>query len=550
MYRVLFLRRRAVCIVSAIWILTMLFTYVFVTEESQRSEGKRFRQQVRFKAKTDSLPLAEDTFQDIPPHKDSQDPDYGIPVEVNNANKKFLEEFVIVPDTDELKLTSKKGNQEKNPRDSTFENSSDPLSLPRIAEYCNIPKLPHTGQEGEVASVYKLKSVYTVMRHGDRTTLYTFPRHRNPTISCRFKSNMVAHPKINAFAQTMDSFTGKQNTGSLFLNWALYPNRAVCDSSFLTPVGALQHIINGVHFNQKYVQNLKLFKEVFSPDQVKIKVTEYSRTYQSAMAFLYGFLPTFNLTELNVQLTRNIFFCSEKAVGSSCECPSIQHFKKLSNREVMSAKLNLTRQKHLRKEIAEVFELNVDQLPFNYAMFDILSSYACHGIKLPCNNKGKCITKDMLSGLTEYLDKSGAAYEKSPSFKKHNQLSSYPLLMDIGNHMISVAHGKTNEKFVLYSGHDKTVSPVLSVLGINPGKWVKYATRVVFELYNRHDVKDHYYIRILHDGKDLTSQVNFCKEKMSNGLCKIKHFLQFLKEDILNETRTKQFSKACKDFTR
>ncbi|ESO91440.1 hypothetical protein LOTGIDRAFT_105832, partial [Lottia gigantea] len=411
--------------------------------------------------------------------------------------------------------------------------------------YCNIPSFSESGYEGENLLTFQLKAVYTVIRHGDRTTLYSFPKTSNPSISCHIDQSL--HPRLTDFIDTMQINTGKQNIGSQFESWALYPNRQICDNSFLTPSGSLQHILNGVHLNEKYVKKLNLFNGEFTPDKVKIKVTEYSRTYQSAVALLYGFLPHFNLTQLDIQLSRGVLFCSTKTVGSVCSCPAIQYYKGRGVQEVaQQIRWKKGKLRNVLKTIANVLNIETSQLPFNFAVFDILSSFVCHNIPLPCNEDNQCITKEHIVDLMDYLNEHARVLHNSASFRKHNSLSSYAILMDIAHHMIDVAQERTNQVFSLYSGHDKTVAPILSVFGLNIGNSVKYGARIVFELYKHHHDKDHYFIKILHHGKDVTAQVNFCKGRTRNGVCKIKYFLDFLKVDLLQETGQKTFADACK----
>ena len=88
------------------------------------------------------------------------------------------------------------------------------------------------------------------------------------------------------------------------------------------------------------------------------------------------------------------------------------------------------------------------------------------------------------------------------------------------------------ESFVIYSGHDITITPLATILEIHSGKWPPFASRVVIELYKKIENKIHYFIKILHNGHDVTSSVVFCRNKLSKGFCKLKYFLDFVKKHL------------------
>ena len=89
--------------------------------------------------------------------------------------------------------------------------------------------------------------------------------------------------------------------------------------------------------------------------------------------------------------------------------------------------------------------------------------------------------------------------------------------------MMYKSQRKTPIKFVLYSGHDSTLTPFLLFMGLFEDEWIQYATRLVFELWSSDTLDQsrsaaiplrHFLVRVLLNGKAVTHKVNFCRDKL------------------------------------
>ncbi|XP_046562949.1 2-phosphoxylose phosphatase 1-like [Haliotis rubra] len=168
---------------------------------------------------------------------------------------------------------------------------------------------------------YNLVSVHVITRHGDRSPMYTFNRHTSPRLSCQFDpKEVVKDARLAAYVTTMRGWEGHQREDRGFMSWALYPGRKVCDASQLSAVGAKQMLNLGYLMHERYVHKWRLFGHSFRAEQVLPRSTEYSRTYQSAIAFLYAFLPRFNLTDMHMKRVSNLFFCPEQTLAARVQC--------------------------------------------------------------------------------------------------------------------------------------------------------------------------------------------------------------------------------------
>ena len=132
-------------------------------------------------------------------------------------------------------------------------------------------------------------------------------------------------------------------------------------------------------------------------------------------------------------------------------------------------------------------------------------------------------------------------------------LATHPLLSKIALSMLTHASGEGHTKFVLFATHDSTVVPLLIEMGIFRNQWPSFASRIVFELWEAGgllgskltgDETERHFIRVLHDGRDFTRKLKFCKEKLKFGkLCPLKAFVKALEGK--SEAMDVEYDRLC-----
>lgn len=314
-----------------------------------------------------------------------------------------------------------------------------------------------------------------------------------------------------------------------FRNWEVYPNKDVCDGAQLTPLGAYQHLKIGEFLQKKYFS--KLFKGNFAYSDIHIRSTGYSRSFQSAIALVFGFLPDFNLQKIQVNLSPDLLFCSSELTGLTCRCPVAYSLKQKADTVAGGFNRNDSEHQMLIKQIADIYGLQPSQIPWLAVTIDIFMTHVCHQMALPCNERNKCVDQSFIKKIWNVLDSDGTKFKsQSKSYVKFAHLVLHPLLSEILKRMKDNILLKDSQKFVLYSGHDITLSPLAVVLGLHSdGKWPPYASRIVFELYTKVHGKNpsQGYIRVLYNGKDRTKHLTFCN-KLHHGLCRLQYFENFI----------------------
>ena len=326
--------------------------------------------------------------------------------------------------------------------------------------------------------------------------------------------------------------------------WALYPSHQICGEGQLTGQGAVQHIINGMHYAQHYLHQHQLFSSEDWDQKYVIHSTEVSRTFQSAIAFTYGFLPEFDLSRLQLYRASGLEFCEQRVLHGMCKCPGLDSLRQQAERECKMTNAEVQLFSALTKHVGEVVHLMGKKIPGPSSLMDALSYLACHSIALPCNSNGTCLTAKTFETVWKLIDRKTRCLSQNDRYKDFAKSSMHGLLYRIVRDFGIAAQNGSTPTFHLYSGHDTTVEPLITALELDNIVWPRFATTITFELY-RHQSKGEHFIRVLRNGRDVTSEVVFCRGKTgTSGMCALTHFSYYVAEESL---RTKQLCKTLKE---
>ncbi|XP_050305286.1 2-phosphoxylose phosphatase 1 isoform X2 [Anthonomus grandis grandis] len=397
----------------------------------------------------------------------------------------------------------------------------------RIFRICNFPEEIYQGEEGILDNKkWLLKGLIVLIRHGDRGPL----QHVKSISSINCNTEETETLKSYKSYLYNLTVTGKlQWTGpGPFHSFPVIPhNPEQCHLGQLTMQGVSQHLNLGKMLLRSYRDIWPKLKTL-RPDEVLVHSTRYRRTFQSALAFLYGFINGETLAKVNVYESQSMNFCFK-----DCECPITDHLKKLvqksDSHQLKShpaiETLAQTTGKLLFSNDAEHKSLLKDP----YVIRDALLTFVCHRSGLPCDSPTDCIRKQQVAGIIAFTDWANYQKWKNLHWKKLCLLRSYGHMRHIVQQMLHMV-GSNGPNLVLYSGHDYTLLQLTAALGlVNDPLLLRYASRLVFEVYqdNRETKSDEkgIYFRLLSNGRDVTRQIGFCRNVIGadrkNALCKI-----------------------------
>ena len=312
----------------------------------------------------------------------------------------------------------------------------------------------------------------------------------------------------------------------------------------------MQQLVKGLALREAYVRRWRLLGPGFpGAGQLDLRSERVSRSYQSAVAFLYGFLPgRFNLSRLSFRGSETgSFFCRPAVVPEAC-CALRFHNLKWRTSGPVRARTQAPSRTTLLSEpsgiltsLAGVLGVKVSQLPRLTDLVNLLQGYVCHGLPIPCRGGGNrtggaCATAAMMEALWDLVDERGRADSRDARFDRHCRVLSHPLLTDIVSSMLRVCRKQSAVRFSLFSGDERTVTAVLQALGVYEGRPPALAATLALELWTtprRSRAKEEHFVRVVYDGEDVTSLVRFCRGRSVDGLCRLKYFQSFVERDNL-----------------
>ncbi|XP_022090425.1 2-phosphoxylose phosphatase 1-like [Acanthaster planci] len=467
------------------------------------------------------------------------------------------------------KVTHKKVEKLQKRRDKAKKNWEAMVEIPelspveleefqqRMKEYCNPPWEEVDGEEGKVSEDYGLHHVHVVARHGDRTpmTQFTIPDITVDTdFNCDLETAREQLPSSTLLSRFIASITAQDEALPAWpqMPWFLrqlpiggHQHRR-CGLAQLTPTGWLQLMKLGERLRQAYTAKLVPHRAYFrNPNMTRFKSTVNSRTQQSAFAFMFGFLPRLELRHGEwLKVAENIDFCPS---NWNCSCPAQSRLEKSKQQLQWAAQKNSTEVQRLLKSVAALLmkEPKTKSLPGITGQQELYSALICHKKPLPCSPYG-CVEQKHLARIIAFTDRVGRelrSKEHGPH-QKLARLAMHPLLTQVALQMKKISHGASNyPKFVFYSGHDITVTPLLDALGLGDYHWPPYAANVVFELWSK---SAEFFLRVLYSGRDQTSAVRFCRNNLNaDGLCPLRYFLKFVNKDNMGFFHVDSYQKAC-----
>ncbi|XP_042893295.1 2-phosphoxylose phosphatase 1-like [Penaeus japonicus] len=428
----------------------------------------------------------------------------------------------------------------------------------KLRHQCNPPDRIQRHQEGVLPSQYELIGVLIAFRHGDRGPL--LPVSNLSSINCGHKS--YGTPLYKKYVSDILN-TSKTNTYinfvGPFMKYPLLPPPSKCNIGHLTPQGVAQHLQLGKALREVYFDELNLIGNKQEFDDIIVYSTKYRRTFQSLLAFLYAFLPGFNISKIRIRDGKGVSFCENE-----CRCEKIDTYDQKYEQERRDYRKSHPGVMDLVRRLSPLIKASptADDITNPLVMQDALLSYVCHGASLPCYD-GKCVRVEEVTSLISYADWEGKQ-KRTSAQRKAAKLKSYGMLKSI---MVSIDGmiGEGRPRAVVYSGHDKTLKYLLDSLSIPNYPLPHYASRLILEVYhnttNAQDAhqRSNYFFRVIYNGKDITKLIPFCGtitlkqlkfggvKRGSINLCSLANLENYLKPQVyFKEFNAASFKAACR----
>ncbi|XP_077963354.1 2-phosphoxylose phosphatase 1 isoform X2 [Gasterosteus aculeatus] len=440
--------------------------------------------------------------------------------------------------------------------------TEEPDPILEAYSYCNTPNRTEQAWEGHSPADYKLLSVQVMIRHGDRAPLYYIPKTKRPAIDCTLSaSRKPSHQLLDSFIRHMAQ-GGRGHWEPPLGSVPRLPNHSACEMGELTQTGVVQHLRNGQLLHQAYARH-RLLPPDWSPRQLWLETTGRSRTLQSGLAFLHGFLPDFDWSKVTARHQRSTLFCD-----AACDCPARNRHLEEEQRRQYRLRVGDAQLERTYADMAETLGLPTRQLRAANPI-DSLLCQLCHDIPFPCApaGAGGCLTMAQLAVIRRQQLDDGVDRRQAGLYHKYAVLAMYPYLNRTAARMERIARdngagrqarGGGEEVFTLSSAHDVTLAPLLSALGLEEPHLPRFAARVVFELWKSPKRRGggkgakgkdgEPFIRLLYNGEDVTFHASFCRSherRAKQPLCPLKNFLSFVRRDMFGTVNATSYQEAC-----
>ncbi|CAN0298033.1 unnamed protein product, partial [Ectocarpus fasciculatus] len=262
---------------------------------------------------------------------------------------------------------------------------------------------------------------------------------------------------------------------------------ALCKHGQLTETGIRQHLTLGGRMHKAYHS---LLGDV-AAEEIYIRSTDYTRTLESAAAFLMSFFPgSSGMTIITNEDQENEIMhgigrkaISENNGGREPEKTTIgtcERAAKLDEQQSLAFKPR----PDVVAELQGLFGEGVSELKMT-SMADQMHALSCHNMTLPCSDKG-CVSAEVAMSVMVEADRQMCLrYYGANGGGESAALSLYPFTTEILTNMRRALSGDSPTKFALFSGHDTVVAPLLAAFGAYDCRWPPYASHVAFELWSK-----------------------------------------------------------------
>lgn len=492
---------------------------------------------------------------------------------------------------------------------------------------CNPTEVIHAGDEGGSLDSFKLQGVLLLVRHGDRGPM-THLRGIN-SFDCDQDGDVLLN-KYRSFVQNLTTATSTtsglwQKLGNFHGFPLLPPTHKACLLGQLTSKGVSQMLKIGEIIRNAYMSQLNFYQKtatftpinrpsnssteatpIYDPEEIIVYSTRYRRTFQSAMALMYAFLPPDRWHTLQILEAHSYNFCF-----ADCAC---------QRADQLQTSIEKTRNANMGKHPAvnAIVQWIGNALLQNPAptvnaldIRDAILTLVCHSAPLPCRTKKQgqvdddddtqndsststvsdadvinidqddpssnaekddtvddvldaiddaestegCVDQSQVDTVMSFTRYQGTKDVRSKDTRDLGLLRAYGLMRQMNAFMLRMISGD-KIKFILYSAHDRTIQNLASALGIFLDvPFIPYATRMNFEVY-KSEKDTQFYFRVVYNGADITNQISFCEGgrslRVNRGirgskadLCPIENIIRFIHDDYFQNMNATNFKDEC-----
>jgi hypothetical protein len=330
----------------------------------------------------------------------------------------------------------------------------------------------------------QLTNVQTIIRHGDRLPLGRCWSGSGPW-SCSLN------------IQSREGYAAESVT-------RLYPKKYImgrniqpgtCAAGQLTEKGYKQHLANGRMFRKYFVDTMAFMPANLTLSSFYVHSDDVPRVVASAETLLVGmYPPQMRNGQIEVVDINTEDLTMQNMYGNYITCPRLKVEEQIFDQSPQFIAHYNQVTLPIAQQFGQIFNTNYTNINLG-DLFDCLSTHICHGLPLP-----QGVTMDLY-----YRLKNDLTYNYYAQYNYSNivTLNIGFLLDEMYTALQKIVGGASVTPFLLYSGHDATIMPVIAALGLSDGMWTPYASHFIIESYKQQGTGA-YFHRFLYNSKVLT----------------------------------------------
>lgn len=255
----------------------------------------------------------------------------------------------------------------------------------------------------------------------------------------------------------------------------------------LTALGMSQHNLLGQKLRTRYVEKFNLLSPDYINNSIYVRSTDFNRTIQSAESLLSGLYPLGlgpKLTNGDPALPAAYQPIPIRTLPVSQDKLLLAHdayidkFNEMCEKYVYSENRWKNMENKYKNKFGEwsgIFGTKINTILDLFSIGDNLLVRKRNGVKMPKGLSGK--DANNITWLFQWIQ----AQQFKPT-QVGDYFGSY-FLEKLKEDMIKVKENKQQYKYILYSGHDSSILPVLSALRTPLAMNPPYASHLDFEMY-------------------------------------------------------------------
>ncbi|CAG8435561.1 8468_t:CDS:2 [Funneliformis caledonium] len=398
----------------------------------------------------------------------------------------------------------------------------------------------------------QLKLVQIIHRHGERTPIKSRLEKFIPPIWNLCQTTKELTTRILSFDKLEKiDYRMIVDMNSHFARSLPLSPPGSCLFGQLTDVGRKSMSELGSNLRSLYVDKLKFLDETLSNNKsLHLRSTNYTRTIESLQQLVVGGLypSKFRNDSLILDIhTRDIL---NETLVPNYKCARLMKLTKQFNEA--SKSLYKSELEYLTTQLKSIVkEVAIDSKPSCNGIYDTVISAKANGIPVP-----KEFTDDIIDKMDNVT--TGQWFDGYQETSEMRRLAMGPFLIDLRDIILSKVNNKSETKdlkFAVFSCHDSSMVPLLTIFSGFDHRWPKFNTHITFELFESNEkswvyklfssANDNHYIRIRCNDKILVlpeCQKDDQHHPNDKSLCTLNAFLSLVDSYI-----PKNYIQECSD---